>query len=282
MIRYSRWWTAYPGSGPALLPFVMTGSGQQISNGYVDFYNVYKNMVEQELARPAQAEIEAYALRIDNRVKFSIHLVNLSGVPLSYASNEAMVYGIVYEDAQVGLTNRFVREVVYQDILSELAPGSSAVFELETPDLIGVDWDKLHFLALAEYRPTEITEAYDMLQAATAQRVDFSVLPNSLTLMIDPGEPSIPTTPINLSGSQLLNWTASEDIPWLTLSSNSGTVPTSLSITIDTSLLSPGWQPEGRISFSATAGEQTLFTEEVSVQTYYGSTSRIYLPMVKR
>jgi hypothetical protein len=122
---------------------------------------------------------------------------------------------------------------------------------------------------------------YDVLQAATAQRIDFSVQPDSLTLMINPGDPVIPSTSINLSGSQILNWTASEDIPWLVLSSNSGTVPVSLSISIDTSTLSPGWQPEGRITFTATVGEQALFTEEMSVLTYYGPFARVYLPIIK-
>ncbi|MEJ2710031.1 MAG: hypothetical protein P8074_20635 [Anaerolineales bacterium] len=282
MIRYSRWWFAYQGSGSVLLPLVMTDSGQQISNGYVDFYNVYKNMVEQELARPAQAEIEAYAWRVGDRVRFSIKLTNLSGIPLSYPSNRATVFGIVYEEAKVGLTNRFVREVAYQDIQSELAPGSSAVFDLETSDLTGVDWGKLHFLALADYRPEESSELYDVLQAASAQLIDFRVQPEFLTLMVDPDEPASPFTPIELSGSHLLNWSASEDIPWLALSSDSGTVPASLSISIDTSSLSPGWQPEGKISFSATVGEQVLFTEELSVLTYYGPTARIYLPIIKR
>jgi hypothetical protein len=100
--------------------------------------------------------------------------------------------------------------------------------------------------------------------------------------MVDPDEPASPFTPIELSGSHLLNWSASEDIPWLALSSDSGTVPASLSISIDTNSLSPGWQPEGKISFSATVGEQVLFTEELSVLTYYGPTARIYLPIIKR
>ena len=48
-----------------------------------------------------------------------------------------------------------------------LASGASATFTLETPDLTVVDWNKLHYVALVDYRPVS-GSAYDMLQAAVA------------------------------------------------------------------------------------------------------------------
>ena len=60
---------------------------------------------------------------------------------------------MVYEDAKVGVTSRYVRSAVFQNITTSLAPGASATFTLETPDLSGVDWNKLHYLALVDYQP---------------------------------------------------------------------------------------------------------------------------------
>jgi hypothetical protein len=260
----------------------MVDSGQLISNGRVDFYNVYKSMVEHELARPPQAEIEAYASRVGDKVKFSIKLTNLSGVTLSYWSNYATVHGIVYEDAKVGVTNRIVREAVYESIYSEVSPDSSGMFNLETSDLTDVNWDNLHFLALVDYRPQGASGPYDILQAAPAQSIDFSIHPNQLTFLVDPGEQTTPTVQLNLVGSNTLNWTASEDIAWLSVSPTNGTVPASPLVSVDTSKLSLGWQPEGQISFIATNGDGVHFDEEVSVSAYYGPINRVHLPIVER
>jgi hypothetical protein len=38
--RYGRWWAAYSSGGTVGLPLIMLDSGNQISNGWLDFYNV--------------------------------------------------------------------------------------------------------------------------------------------------------------------------------------------------------------------------------------------------
>ena len=47
-------------------------------------------------------------------------------------------------------------------------PGDTASFTLETPDLIGVDWNELHCIVLIDYSPGGWLGAFDMLQAAYA------------------------------------------------------------------------------------------------------------------
>jgi len=155
--RYGRWWAAYDGGGSVMLPLVMVDSGHQISNGPVDYYNTYKAMVEAELVRLAQAEIEAQSQRIGDTLHFDIQLTNLSGVTLSGSSNSATVHAIVYEDAHVGVTDRIVRAAVSTSIFPALAHGETMTFTLET-ELSGVDWDKIH--SFARYLPTGNLEEF--------------------------------------------------------------------------------------------------------------------------
>jgi hypothetical protein len=274
--RYGRWWAAH-GSGSVTLPLVMVDSGNQISNGYVSFYNVYKAMVDTALARPAQAEIEAYWLRTGNRVVFYIQVTNLSAVTLSSSSNSATVHAIVYENAHVRLTNRFVRAAVSTDI-SSLAPGATDTFMLETSELSGVNWDKLHFIALADYRPSGSSGAYDMLQATVALPLTFAVQPDALTFMVDPTDSSRQAAVVSFQGPDFLNWTATADVPWLTITPSGGLTAIQPTISVMTTTLSAGWQ-QGNITFTTTEGP---FTDQVLVRAYYGPVRRVYLPIVTR
>ncbi|MCP4541149.1 MAG: hypothetical protein GY832_28785, partial [Chloroflexi bacterium] len=158
--RSGRWWVAYGGGGSVGLPLVMADSGHQFSNGYEDFYTVYQAMVDTELARPALAEIIAYSERVGDTLHFEVQLTNLSGVSLSNASNRATVHAIVYEDDDEGVTSRIVRAAVSTAIDSALAHGKTMTFTLETT-LSGVDWEKIHPLVLADYRPGGTSGAYD-------------------------------------------------------------------------------------------------------------------------
>lgn len=49
--RRSVWWPAYSAGGSVALPLIMVDSGEQISNGYLDFEAVYKYMLETALSR---------------------------------------------------------------------------------------------------------------------------------------------------------------------------------------------------------------------------------------
>lgn len=162
--RYDKFWAAFQGS--AGLPLIIVDSGHQVLESVVD-YGTFKARVDQELSRAPQARIQATWKRTGNNVKFLVQVTNQSGVTLSYAQNKAKVFALVYEDVKVGVTSRYFRAVIDQEISTGLTPGSSATFTLNTPDLAGVDWNKLHYVALVDYRPGS-SGAYDMLQAAVA------------------------------------------------------------------------------------------------------------------
>jgi len=162
--RVSRWWAAWGSGGSVYLPLIMVDSGNQISNGSVAFAQRYRAMVDAALQRPAAARLEVNRERIGNSFRFDIALTNLSGVTLSSA-NSATLHVIVYEEAHVGDTDRWVRAATTRSI-SNLPPGEAASFTVEIAPQGVVDWDKVHSVVIADYRPGGTTGAYDTLQAA--------------------------------------------------------------------------------------------------------------------
>lgn len=276
-LRYGRWWTAHDGEGSAMLPIVMVDSGHQISNGYEDFYSVYKSMVDSALSRPPQAEIKAYHQRVDDTLYVYGELTNLSGVSLS-SQNSATLHAIIYEDAQIGSTSRFVHAAPWSSIHPALAPRKTMTFTLSAT-LSGVNWDNIHALALADYRPGE--GAYDMLQAAATQTPAVSVQPAQLTFLLDPNDTTQPGTLVSFEGPHILNWTATESPEWVTLSSLSGSVSEQVLVSVSPAALSSGWQ-NGYITFDASSISGLHFEERVHVRAYYGPLETVYLPILMR
>ncbi len=194
--RKDRWWAAHGSGGVVSLPLIMVSSGHQISNGYLgaSAHDTYKAMVDSELARPAQAEITATSTRTGNKVRFQIQLKNLAGVSLS-SGNAATVHAIVYEEHVPvdpytdHITGRIVRAAQASSITSTLANGATANFMLETADLTNVvDWNKIHAIVLADYRPGGTTGAYDMLQTVPADpQPTLSVTQQASADVVRPG-----------------------------------------------------------------------------------------------
>ena len=145
----------------------MTDSGYNTADGPVSF-PTGQIMIDDSLARAPKADIFAQVQRVGDSYHFDVQVTNLSGVGLS-SSNEATVYAIVYEDvtpnaSTTPLTSRYVRAVASTGI-SSLANGATGSYSLDTSDLTGVDWGRLHPVVLVDYRPGG-SGYYDMLQAA--------------------------------------------------------------------------------------------------------------------
>ena len=167
------------------LPEIIVDSGHQYSWGGRDFYNVYRGMVDAELARPPQAAVAGLWWREGDRVQFYTRLTNLTGVTLYWP----WIHAVVYEDTPVGLTDRYARAAVSEYVYDGLAPGATAELSLVTADLVGVNWDKLHFLVLADYQPAG-TGPYDMLQAAVALPATFDAAPATYSFLVDASAPA--------------------------------------------------------------------------------------------
>jgi hypothetical protein len=275
MAREQRWWDAYQIGGSVFLPLVMVDSGNQFSNN-VDEADVYRDMIDTSLARHPQAEIKAYWQRVGDSVKFTIQVTNLSDVILS-SSNDATVWGIVHEDAHVANTDHYVQAVA-SDNVANLVPGASMTYTLQTTDLAGVDWSKLHYVALVDYRPNPDIRPHDTLQAVVAQPL-FSVRPDILTLMVDPVDATLPEATASLSALGTLDWTAEMSDAWLTVTPTSGDTTVQPAISVVTSALAAGWQ-QGSITFTTTSGDPV--SDTMQVKAFYGTVERVYLPCVMR
>jgi uncharacterized repeat protein (TIGR01451 family) len=290
--RINRWWAAH-GGGSASLPLSMVDSGHQITSGYTDAtstYNTYKAMVDAALARPALAEIEAHSQRSGDRLHFDVQLTNRSGVTLS-SSNSATVHAIVYEehtplDPNVDhITGRIVRAAVSTGISPALPDGATATLALETAELNNVvDWDKVHTLVLADYRPGGTSGAYDMLQAAVADaEVALSVSKQAAPDPVQPGAPLTYTIRVANSGDVTLHATVTDTLPpHVTYAGPLVWTPT---ITI------PGGVWEQTFVVTVEAGYSGVLVNTVQVTTDEGASGvglaisngeRVYLPLITK
>jgi hypothetical protein len=181
----------------------------------------------------------------------------------------------VYEETQVAVTDRYVRAVASTGIAS-LAPDATATFELETPELVGVNWDKLRYLVLVDYRPGGSSGPYDMLQAAFAQPpTSFAVQPETLAFWVDAADPASSAAAVSFESSEVMTWTALSNASWLTVTPASGDTTIQPLVALVTETLVPGWQTGG-LTFTAAGGAAA---DQVAVMAYYGAVRRIYLPL---
>lgn len=271
--RVNLWWEAY-GGGTATLPLAMVDSGAAVYDGPFDTETVYRSMIDASLARPPLADVSATWTRIGNQVRFDVQVQNLSGVTLSPA-NQASVHAIVYEDAHVQYTDRFARAAISAPV-SSLGPGETGIFQLQTGNLVDVDWDKLHFLALVDYLPAGSSGAHDILQAAFADDA-FTISPQDLTLMVDPASLLIPSKVVTVSGITA-SWAATTDSDWIVVSPSQGPISIQPLITVVKNNLQPGWQT-GMVTFTNADG---TLSANLVLQTYLGPVRNTYLPVQRR
>lgn len=261
--RFSRFQAAFTG-GPAYLPVVIVDSGHRISTGDVGvFATVYGRLVDAELIRPPQAEIEAYARQVGTRMRVYARLHNTSGTTLSAATNQAALHALVYEDARVGVTGRIMRAAPWLDLASPLAPDGVTGATLNTDALSGVAWNALHTVVVADYTPVS-GGAFDMLQGAVARPAGLTVEPSALRVGVDSGHLADRTVPATLAGPYNLSWTAAPDVPWLVVTPDEAGIATQPTVTVAAGALAPGSQ-EGHVTFSATSEDGMAFTQFLTV-----------------
>lgn len=245
--------------GGTYVPEAMIDSAHEFETGAgSDVYDVYRGMVNRSLSRDVTADITATYARTENTVTIKATITNNSAVTLS-VQNKAAVQAIVYEDYRQSKTNHAGRGSAKTDI-SYLRPGRSETFMI-TMTLSGVvDYNNLHYIVLVDYKTaSKDTGVYDQLQAAIAVPGDvtpplaFTTSPASLSFDIKTGDTTMPTGQISLTGGAGQNWTATADKDFVQISPSSGSVPGTLTVTIDKTKLVIGTQT-ALILFSDTAG----------------------------
>lgn len=265
--------TRYQAVGNAwYFPFIMVNSGRQHAEGpQTDFLAKYKGMVDAEKSRVALVEVSAWHRRVGNAVKLYVDVRNTTSATLGPNSFPTFAHGIVWEATKVAETNRYVRAAL-ASAAPVIGPGGRAGFTLETAELTGVDWDKLHTLAIVDYKPGGITgSTYDILQAAHAQPAAFSTSTTEMSFTF-PG--STPSAQIRFAGPHVLQWSASSDRPWLDVAPRTGPLASAAVVTIDESFLHVGEQT-GTLTFAATSADGMSFSAEVEVAATLSTPPRL-------
>ncbi len=266
--RFSRFWAAFTGQ-TAYLPLVIVDSGHRISTGDPgNFTTALQTLLDAELTRPPQAEIEAYARQVGTRMRVYVRLHNTSGTTLSAAANQAALHALVYEDAHVGVTGRIIRAAPWLDLVPPLAPDGVTSATLDTDALSGVAWTALHTAVVADYVPAS-GRAFDMLQGAAARPAGLTVEPSALRVGVDSGQPADRTVQAALAGPYNLSWTAIPDVPWLVVTPDEAGIATQPAVTVAAGGLAQGSQ-EGHVTFSATSADGMAFTRFLTVTATLG------------
>lgn len=272
--RLNRFWAAFTGNPNSVyLPVIVVDSGHLISYGPLDFYSVYKGMIETELARSPVATVDAYARRIGNSVRVYVRATNGSGITLS-AATEPSIQAIVWEETSSGLTGHTVRDVISATVTSNVAPGAPFGAVLDSVPLSGVNWDKLHTVAFAEYRPNGTRYPYDMMQATAAGAAVLTASPSTVAFQLDADGAGASEAQVALSGPHMLSWTATSDSPWLAVSPSSGGVPATATLSLVTSELTRG-ESQGTVTFTATSADGMSTSATVTVQASWPEPGRL-------
>lgn len=248
--RESRFLAAFGGFGYSV-PMAIVGSGYRFSQGPVDFYNVFKGMIQADRSRPPEVDLESWWWKAGPttlRIYATVH--NSSAIVLDNATNEAGVWGLACEHkATLGLTGMFTRAAVRTPLTPALPPGASGSVIVDLTINYFVDWASVHPVVAVELRPGGTTGPYDMLQADLPRPAELTVVPSSVHLAVPQGPGS---AALELAGPHVLSWTAVADAPWLVLTPSEGSVATPTRVEVQAGLLQPGEQ-SGSITFTATA-----------------------------
>jgi hypothetical protein len=252
--RVDRFWAARPSA--MYLPLVMVGSGYRTSSGQVDYAREYRGMLEAELARPPEAAVNAYWRRSGAAARVYVQVTNLRASALT-PEEAAAIWVIAWENGRIGVSDTWVRGTARTPLADSLEPGAILTVTIDTPSLVGVDWERISALACLERRPGG-AGVYDMLEAAVAASAGLAVSPNTLALSA-----ASPSAEVALSGPHVLTWTAAADVPWLAVSPTAGAVPATAAVSLVPEGLAGGGGT-GHVHFEA-AGDGMSLSTTVSV-----------------
>jgi hypothetical protein len=253
--RQDRFWAT--GVNARYLPLVMVGSGYRTSSGSVDYERVYRSMIDAEIARQPRASISAFWRRTGNTMRAYVVVCNLGPSDLEI-DEEAMVWLIAYEKANIGVSATWVRSTAERSLPYDLEPGETAAVVLDTPPVGLADWGKMSGVVLVEDRPGG-SGAYDMAQAVEALPAALSASPDHLQVA-----PGASAAEVELSGPHVLSWSAESDAPWIEVLPSSGeSLPATVKLTVRPDLRPPS-ERETAVSFSA-SGDGMSFTTSVDL-----------------
>jgi hypothetical protein len=123
-----------------------------------------------------------------------------------------------------------------------------------------------------------VTRSLTIAQESAPVAVNLDAAPLGVGAVAAFGDPAFPYTMTLRSSSQTeLDWSASEDIPWLTLPAPSGTTPSDLVLAIDPSQLRVGLHT-GKITFTAAQAGNSPVEVNVTLQV---TGKALFLPLLR-
>jgi len=160
--RLDRWFDSYNTPGTVYLPLTMVDSGDEISHGDTFFAQIYGDMLDNSLERPAAARMAVQATRTGEILRFDVSLTNTSGETLS-ATNDATLTALLYQEPATANAIPVVM-AAGTSAITTLADGETGTYTFEVATA-GLNPGETRWVVIADYLPAGSTSAYDTLQA---------------------------------------------------------------------------------------------------------------------
>ncbi len=165
--RIDRFWNAYDQSWAAVPKVIIDSGFRVLSGSQRDYHAAYRKPIEEALQRPAQADILAQYRLDGQKALVEVWVRNLSTQVLGDA-NYATLTAVVYENAHIVHTNRFVWAAPELPVRPPLGLLETGTYRLQAEIPATVRWQNCRIVVLLDYQPNVGSARYDMLQAAFA------------------------------------------------------------------------------------------------------------------
>ena len=243
-------------------------------------------MIEAALPRPALANITAQYWREGNTIHVTGTVTNNSDVTLS-AMNLAGFSATVKWPGQRLPFHTTNQGALYSATsqIQYLEPGETDTYQVSVPiSQQNVNWEEIEVYAMVDYE-TAPGGIFDQLQAARATEIadpgTINAQPNQFFLLIPAEQTIIEDLESVIQGTAGTRWTASVDESWLTLDKTSGVVGDTITLSINRSTLTEGWQ-DAIVRIQPASGNDIT---SIYVRIYLGYPDEIqyiYLPLIQR
>ena len=244
-------------------------------------YETYVEMINDSLAQPATAEINALWWMSGNTVKITATVTNNSTVTLSPVNN-AGVYGIVKESGvqYETHTTHHAGLNAAKTAISSLEPGQTATFEIDVPDIHPTYWENVEVIVLVDYQ-TAPGEHYEQLQATIASPALFAN-PTRHIYFLDDDQTNVPDFSSTVIGIEGLTFSVSSNQSWLSTVPANGVVGDTLRLTTNGDLLVPGWNIATVNITNSTYGYSTYLKVSIYKAPLGEVIDRIYMPLITK
>ncbi len=229
------------------------------------------------LGNPMAGEYYVYSLASGNDGLIYGGTGYLYGHLFSYDPDYVFEWGTASYSADTPWNTAFTVDVLSADeavLLEDISPGQS---------LGSIDPALYPGIKLRAQLSTSDGDLTPSLMEWAVAWPTVQAVPSSLAYMLAPGEPDVAwrTVQIDSAGDDVINWSASDNRPWLNCSPTSGTLPATLTVTVDKSGLAQDTWYTGRVTVDWSY-EYASGTMEITVSLFVGEHWNTFLPLVTR